>query len=646
MIIYRSIKLYLLAIVCVFLTLGLILEIKYNTSIKVINNIDAISKERGDTDNVLYSISHNLDYESNDIDLTALFLRLREDTSDFKTPSIIKLLYDYKNDLDDKDYETLKNTLLNYKYWITDPGEDSQVYWSENHQILGASAEYLAGQLFPNEVFTNSGLYGHELMLRGKKRIEVWLELRWKYGFTEWYSNTYYKEDIAPLSNIIQFTKDSELKTKATIIMDLILYDIASQSFKGTFISTSGRAYENDRKNDVGSTMEKFLKLIYGESVDLGPTMLQVFFLNNEYIIPEIFKDIIKEPGIIRASTGLSLSELKNNDLIGHNDKQIMMQWGMESFTNPEVINNSISYIKKHNLFNNKDLNSFKLMNYQALIKLNLLPILSKILNLQENGISIQRANTYTYKTNNYMMYTAQEYFPGTYGDQHHVFGVTLRNDLTVFHTHSALEEGERGLHGNSPSYWVGYGRIPHTAQYKNVNLSIYKLPKNRSIMEKDLLTYTHAWFPSKLFDFTELDGKVAFAKIDNTYIALIGRYDLEYKDLNELNDLIQNGRTTYWITELSDSNKESFFDFKNRIIKQSKTIDFMDGKLIYNTDSEELSLIYNKGFWVNGIKENHEYNRFESPWIQSDRDPKELNFKLRDRELYLNFKDLIRSVE
>ena len=35
-----------------------------------------------------------------------------------------------------------------------------------------------------------------EHMEKAAKRVEDWIELRYTYGFSEWYSNVYYVEDL------------------------------------------------------------------------------------------------------------------------------------------------------------------------------------------------------------------------------------------------------------------------------------------------------------------------------------------------------------------------------------------------------------------------------------------------------------------
>jgi hypothetical protein len=600
---------------------------------------------------VLWDILNDTEYNSEHILHTAQHLNSRVDTSDFRTPSILHVLYKYPDRLRAEDREILKRALLDYRYWIKDPGEDSMVFWSENHQILGAVAEHLAGQLYPDEIFTNTGKTGAWHRDRGAERIAIWLEQRWTYGFVEWYSNTYYKEDIAPLAALISFTENEELRRRASIIMDLLFYDIATQSYNGSFISSSGRAYEHDRKSDAGSDFEVFLEILFDFDADeaqpeMGPHMLLAYLDGDNYELPPIFESIIKDPEtrIIRASNGLNVSELAGEGLVGHEDPQIMMQWAMESFTNPEIIHNSVTFIHEYGLLRNSDLNAFKDVNIGLLRSMKLLPFVSRVLNPQQNGVSIQRANAYTYRTPEYMMYSAQEYHPGDYGDQQHVFGITLDADLMIFHTHPAVPPGAGGVNGNSPKYWVGYGHIPHTAQDQNVNLSIYRLPRRKGIMEKALLEYTHAWFPFKKFDEAIVDGNIAAGRRGDAYVAIIASGELRYRS-ERLENLILAGKESWWITEAGSAGSDGTFDgFLARIRAQADDISYDRGTLSYPVRGGDggprlLELAYQSGFSVDGQPVDTSYPRFDSVYLQAERKPDELAIAHGGMELLLDFR-------
>jgi hypothetical protein len=578
----------------------------------------------------------------------------RYDTSDFKLQSTTRILYEHYDSVPDTYLDEIKNTILGFKYWMDQPGEDSMCFWSENHQLLFATSEYLLGHFYKDEVFTNDGLTGAEHRELGKARILTWLEQRWLYGFTEFFSNTYYVEDIAPLANLIDFAPDEEVQIKAKIILDLLLYDLTTQSFKGTFTTVSGRMYENGKKypnqQSMRSVAESFLD--YEVGTDRIGMDLNFLYVNN-YQVPEVFKEIGHDESevIIKASNGLNLDELKERDLIGLDDNQIMMQWGMEAFTNPEIITNSMKYINRNNMLSNEFLNDFKMINITFLRELGLLPTVSRLLNPKTNGVAIQRGNSYTYKTKDFFMATLQNHHPGEFADQQHVFSVSLSPSVTVFHQHPAKALGEGAL-SNSPGYWVGYGRFPHSVQDEGVNLSIYNLPDEKGFMEDNLFYFTHAYFPTELFDEYSIEGRYAFARVADTYIALIGLnelylgQDILNPEVTSTNDLIQDGQTTYWITEVSSKDMDtSYTSFKQRI---------KDNEVIFDEDSLQLTYSSNKNhdlkylgdYKVNDNIMDLNYSRMDSPYAYIQREAMTMEISFNGETLFLDFYNMERREE
>ncbi len=173
----------------------------------------------------------------------------------------------------------------------------------------------------PDAVFTVDGRTGAEHMAMARARIVTWLSLRWRYGFSEWYSNTYYVEDIAPLANLADLAGvdrgavpgDREVAVKAAIILDLLLYDLASQSFRGSFVSSMGRAYEAGKKGGADSMRSVSAKL-WG--YDLGPERFGMdlnFTLARTYRAPAAVIAVGRDPStaVVRASNGLDVGELR-----------------------------------------------------------------------------------------------------------------------------------------------------------------------------------------------------------------------------------------------------------------------------------------------------------------------------------------------
>ncbi len=577
------------------------------------------------------------------LDDTHEFVAGRFDTSDFRLQSLIRIVYAHADALPPAELGRIKQTFLNFKYWMDQPGRDSMCFWSENHQILFAASEYLAGQYWPEEVFSNSGKTGAAHRDLARQRILIWLEQRWLYGFTEWYSNVYYVEDIAPLANLIDFARDKEIVDKATIVMDLLLHDLATQSQRGVFISTSGRLYEGNKKNNHGNSMRAVSEHIWGKGVfgykapSHGGMDLN-FIVCQNYELPKVIRAIGLDlgPSVIKASNGLNVSELHEQGLLGQEDRQIMMQWAMEAFSNPEVIENSMAYIKKNDMFSNTFLQGFKQVDTDDLKKRGLLSKLSKTLRPVTNGSAIQRANTYTYRTPDYMLATAQAYHPGTCGCQQHIWAATLSEEVSLFTTHPSNPLTIDGVKGNSPGYWVGNGRIPHSVQHENIVMSLYEIPEQPTFLEKEVADFTHAYFPADKLDDVLIEGRFVFARHRNTLVAFVGRNPLSYAE-GSRNDLIQPGRQSYWIFEAGTLAKEGSMEaFMKRI--RGNAVDYNDRTLQYNSDGKSLRVTFGGKFLLNGDVVDTEYPRFDSPYASSPRKPRTIKISHGKHELELDF--------
>ena len=135
--------------------------------------------------------------------------------------------------------------------------------------------------------------------------------------------------------------------------------------------------------------------------------------------------------------------------------------------------------------------------------------------------------NSYTLRTKDYILSTAQNHYPGTFGDQQHIWQATLNDKISVFTTHPGASFFEDNARNFSPSYWVGNGVMPHSVQDKNIHMSIYKVDQRKGFMEKERQHFTHAHFPQNEFDQVVLDKITIFAYIGEVKIALIGKNNL-----------------------------------------------------------------------------------------------------------------------
>ena len=628
---------------------------------------------------------------------------IREDCADFTACGLIRFYLENKHRLAEKNQEEIKRCLTGFKYWMDqyDGRSDSMCHWSENHQILFAVTEYLAGCEWPDATFAD-GKRGSEHVTMAKERINAWMSQRYYYGFNEYYSNNYYPEDIAPMANFIQFAKaeDSEMVTRMKIVMDIIWVDIATQSFKYTaddgttqyaFMSASGRMYmDNKSSDDTGNRLRPYINLVLGNGEEYKTNSNRFFVcfrrmyeatVNGEHIyqVPEVIKAIFDDASktqVVKSSNGITISELVEDGFVGQEVHQIMMQMGMEAFSNPEVIDNSITYLRRNKLFSNEFLNDFKLVNLWPLTLTNSLGFASGLLNPATNGKAIQRANVYTYQTAYYSMSTAQEHFAGDYADQHQISVATLGSNLSVY-TAQPMRNSGRG------QYWVGYGRLPYSVQDENVNISIYTIPDKKGMLEPHVVGYTHAYFPVGLFDEVNLDymdqGYV-FGRKGDTYIMLRAMSDgtatLAFKndmpgvsrediisDMSKIKesvcemivasgdlryDLILDGGSTHaWITELGSVEESgSFSEFINAMM--SNKCDFSDMTVSYETGGKLFDVKYSEHFKINGEKIDTNYARYENDYVDGkiERGAEAMHFSFGGYALTLNYETLTREEE
>ncbi|MBN1218023.1 MAG: hypothetical protein JXM69_03760 [Anaerolineae bacterium] len=169
----------------------------------------------------------------------------REDCSDFYLAGLLGMLYRYGDDpsFPAEIKKPLKACILNFKYWADEPGSDVMWYWSENHQILFHTGEILAGQLFPNQTFTNANQTGQWHREKGERLALSWLRKRARGGFQEWDSNVYFEEDLLALSHLVDLAENPQVYELAAVIMDKMFFTMAVNSYRGVFGSTHGRTY-------------------------------------------------------------------------------------------------------------------------------------------------------------------------------------------------------------------------------------------------------------------------------------------------------------------------------------------------------------------------------------------------------------------
>ena len=595
----------------------------------------------------------------------------RFDCCDFRMQTLLRLQYSHIDTLraiSPAGAQTLEDIFLGAKYWMTEPGEDSMCYWSENHQILFAVAEYLAGQAWPDKIFTNDGSTGKAHMARARARVNYWMEQRFAFGFSEFNSANYYRFNMGPAANFIQFAapEDDLMVRRMRMCLDLLFFDLACYAHKRSLLAPTGRAYVDNMVGVTGDRLHKTETWLWdGEpgAEDSKDSQWVSFFamLNAKdsegrpyYEFPEVLRQIGHDtaPRALRASYGLDSAEFPARGFVGHGDAQMMRQLSMEAFTNPEVIYNTVTYLHENKMFSNQFLNYFKIINLKALKHPRVLEGISRRLNPMPNGIAIQRANLYCRQTPHYALASLQRYHPGSFGAQQMLNATNFGGKAVAFTAHPARHEDGKTVKGY-PGYWAGYGRAPHSVQQGDVLLLLYRLPKRSGFLELyPVPQFTHTYLPEAWFDEVRLCGRYAFARAGEAFLSLTGAGPLEYKPWSEISakafkngmeehpgtrfDLIQHGREQYWIYELSDASRETFEEFIARI--KSNRVRYDGASLACESNGTRYETEYGGELRVDGQEVPLEHKRFENPYCTAERDAPEFLIEYNGHSLRMNY--------
>jgi hypothetical protein len=584
------------------------------------------------------------------------YVNSRQDPSDFNMASLVRLYYLYHDtgSLSAEQKQALKEAMLNSKYWLDEPGTTYVEMWTENHQMLSASAEYLAGQMFPDEIFTNDGLTGRQKMEKARGRFLRWADLRSRTGFAEWDSTTYYPEDLAPLLNLVQFADDESISTRAAMIVDLILFDTAVDSYYGFFATSHGRVTTGGIKSQAGDSMTTVQAIAFGlgrfqASTNMAvislvtspkytvPPVLQALALDNPQEYSNFERQSIPITDESAAKYGISTTEVADAPT----------WWGFGAFTIPSRITKTIETADAWNLWHYPDFADLKDIA-KGLQAVNGLSLASQLLDPDSNGVVMSEVNKVTYRTPDYQLSSAQDYRKGEKGYQQHIWQATLDSYAVVFATNpDDLKEGD----SHRPSYWMSNGRLPRTAQHKNLLVALFDIPTHPSApypLETRHYAFTHAYFPKWAFDeVREVPGANGggwiFGKRGDGYVALY--VDQPYK----------------WTESGPDAGQEVIsLGYQNVFICQ------MGRKAVDGSFDEFVSAVTNAKIMVDGLKVSYDapglglatfnwenplvvagsqiplrnYPRWDNPYTQSPFDSQVYVISFDGKSLELDFKN------
>lgn len=171
-------------------------------------------------------------------------IKEKRDCSDFYLPPLLLFLNRWNDRIEASLQAETKAAILDFRYWIDEPGDDVMWFFSENHAFMFHTSQYLAGIRYPEDIFVRSGRTGTAQRRIGFERLKEWFNSYLAYGYAEWNSITYIPVDMIGYFSLLHLAPDQEIVDLARESLDRTFEIFAMHDFKGVVSSSFGRTYE------------------------------------------------------------------------------------------------------------------------------------------------------------------------------------------------------------------------------------------------------------------------------------------------------------------------------------------------------------------------------------------------------------------
>lgn len=158
----------------------------------------------------------------------------------------------------------IDRTILGYRYWMDEPGNDVQWYFSENHALLFHTAAHLGGALLPDATFARSGRAGVEQSRIGSERLARWFDHFESWEMAEFNSAPYFPIDLKGLTALYALSPDAGLRARAGRGIARLVEIVANSAHKGVLTAAQGRSYEHTLRASTTLELSAIARLLWG----------------------------------------------------------------------------------------------------------------------------------------------------------------------------------------------------------------------------------------------------------------------------------------------------------------------------------------------------------------------------------------------
>ncbi|WP_436100260.1 hypothetical protein [Pararhizobium sp. LjRoot238] len=171
-----------------------------------------------------------------------------EDCHDCADFSLVPLIWSrtvWGKDIGEPTRNRIDQAILGFRYWMDEPGNDVQWYFSENHALLFHASAYLAGHLLADKTFVRSGRTGAEQSAIGAARVRAWLDHFEAWEMAEFNSAPYFPIDLKGLTALAALSPDADIAGRAKKGIVRLCEVIARSAHHGMVTAAQGRSYEH-----------------------------------------------------------------------------------------------------------------------------------------------------------------------------------------------------------------------------------------------------------------------------------------------------------------------------------------------------------------------------------------------------------------
>ncbi len=611
--------------------------------------------------------------------LAAVFTMLDDwkDTGDFQIMYLHWVLRLGRDVLDPSLLAAIEQRMVAFRYRHDDPlpvGRlDHKWFWSENHRLIMAVDEYLAGLALPGATFQVTGLTGSEHADRARPAILEWIDERARFGFSEWHSNVYMLKNITPLLTLIELCDDEDLIRRASGALDLCLADVAMHCQRGAYGATRGRTYKKDKMSSLDEATFGTAKLLFDDTdrgwrstSDTGATY---FCGAQRYRMPAVIGAIARSEQVStsRERHGVPLDP---HEPLSPNPRapfgydyddpaNLAFWWSQGALTAWQLVPLTLRTADRWKLWDTDLFKEFGPIRTLAAAGPAAAQVAAQELAPMAAFGVLAEAHTYTWRSPEVMLSSVVDHRFGDKRDQAHAWQATIDPDALVFTTHPSTPTPQSLEWRDDEGYWTGSASMPRTAQHHNVAIHVYS-PDYEPATDPLLgpifgyLRETHAYFPQDHFDrVVQRDGWTIGQRGDG-YIALWSMrptvwrtYDpsvVATRGMTRPFDLVAEGSArNVWVVEVGRRADAGEFDeFVERVAAApiAAEVAGRTHRVSYASPSQgELVLTNRDGLLVDGVAQPlGDHPRLDSPWGQVCHLGTFLALDLDDRSLVVDF--------